>query len=269
MNNDFKRIIDAALDYSPNLLLALVVLAVGLWIIGKIKNRLKKAIAKKFEEDLVPVLTSLIIVLLKVLLFFSVAELVGIKTTSFVALLAAAGFAIGMALQGSLSNFASGVLVLLFKPYKVGDLIELEDSRGWVEEIQIFNTILKTVTNQKIIIPNAKATDGKIINHSANGYIRLDLFNAIPYQEDFNRAEEAILNEIKGIPGILDKPEPSVGIEEFDSHNIKIGTFLFVEPENYWDVYYDVHKAIKIALGKNHIQMAYSEGVELGPIGVN
>ena len=270
MDERINKLIDGAIDFAPKIITAIAILIIGLWVINKIVAIAEKFMkSSNFHSDLIPFLKSLISVVLKVLLIFTIAELVGIKTTSFVALLAAAGFAIGMALQGSLGNFASGVMVLIFKPYKTGDLIEIEDTTGWVQEIQIFNTILKTAKNKNVIIPNSLATAGKIVNHSTNGYIRLDLFNSIPYEEDFNKVEQAIIQEVSNIEGVLSDPEPSVGIEEFESHNIKIGTFLCVEPENYWTVYYEAHKAIKKALGSNHIKMAYSEGIELGKIGVN
>lgn len=259
-----------SIDYAPKLILAIVVLVIGMWIINRIVKYVEKAmLASNMDADVVPFLRSLISVVLKVMLLFSVAELVGIKTTSFVALIAAAGFAIGMALQGSLGNFASGVMVLFFKPYKVGDLIEADGKKGWVKEIQIFNTILRTATNQAVIIPNSIATSGTIINHSANDHIRLDIFNSIPYAEDFEKVERAILAELRTIPEIMQTPAASVGIQEFDSHSIKVGTFVYVSPKLYWPAYYAVHKAIKSALGKNNIQMAYSEGIELGKIGLN
>lgn len=258
------------IEYAPKLLLAIIVLVIGLWVINRLVKYLETIMLRSnLDADIVPFLKSLVGVLLKVMLLFSVAELVGIKTTSFVAMIAAAGFALGMALQGSLGNFASGVMVLIFKPYKVGDLIEADGKKGWVQEIQIFNTILKTATNQSVIIPNSIATSGTIINHSANGNIRLDIFNSIPYEEDFNKVEAAILNEVKLIPEIMQDPKPSVGIQEFDSHNIKVGTFVYVNPKLYWPAYYSVHKAIKNALGKNDIKMAYSEGIELGKVGAN
>lgn len=265
-----ERYIELAIDFAPRLALALIVLLVGFYIISKIIKFVNaKLIASNFDQSLAPFLTSVLSVLLKVLLLFSVAEMVGIKTTSFVAILAAAGFAIGMALQGSLGNFASGVLLLLFRPYSVGDLIEIDGKKGWVKEIQIFNTIIKTVTNQNAIIPNSKLTSDTIINHSANGHVRVDLFFAIPYEENFDHVEKAVLQELKDVPHILTDPAASVGIEEFDSHNIKVGLFMNTDPAHYWDVYYDANLAIKRALGKNNIKMAYSEGIELGPIGNN
>jgi len=265
-----ERYIDLAIDFAPKLALAIIVLIVGFYIINRIikfvKNRLFDA---QFDESLAPFLTSILSVLLKVLLLFSVAEMVGIKTTSFVAILAAAGFAIGMALHGSLGNFASGVLILLFKPFKVADLIEVDGKKGWVKEIQIFNTIIKSVNNQNVIIPNSKLTSDTITNHSSNGYIRVDLSFAVPYEENFDHVEQAILNEVVSIDHVLKDPAPSVGIDEFDSHNIKVGLYLHAKPEYYWNVFYDANMAIKRALGKNNIKMAYSEGIELGTIGAS
>lgn len=266
----FDGLLESLIQFAPKVLIAVAILFIGLKVLGRVKKFISSYLEKmNWDKDLIPFITSMIDGLLKVLLFLTAAEIVGVKTASFVALLAAAGFALGMALQGSLGNFASGVMILLFKPYKTGDLIEVAESTGWVQEIQIFNTILKTVTNQTVIVPNSLATSGKIINHSSNGFVRVDLFSAIPYAEDFTKVEQAILSEVSEIPEVLTDPAPRVGIQEFDSHNIKVGTFLHTQPEDYWTVYYAANKAIKNALGKNQIQMAYSEGIELGSIGAN
>ena len=268
MDFSISKFFDLAIEYGPSIMKALVVLFIGLWVIGKLSKFFRNLLVRnKVDEDLVPFLTSLVSVILKVLLLFSVAEMVGIKTTSFIAMLAAAGFAIGMALQGSLGNFASGVLVLLFKPYKTGDLIEVDGQKGWVQEIQIFNTTLKTVTNQNVIIPNSKATGDTIINHSSNGHIRVDLFFAIPYAEDFDKVEKAMMKNLGQITAVLTDPAPKVGIQSFESHNINVGVFLYATPADYWSVYYDANQVIKQTLGENNIKMAYSEGIELGDIG--
>jgi len=268
MDFNLEKISETAWEYGPGVLKAIVVLIVGFWIIGKLMKVFRQLMEKNdVDKDLVPFLTSLVAAILKVLLVFSVAEMVGIKTTSFVALLAAAGFAIGMALQGSLGNFASGVLLLLFKPYRTGDLIEVDGQKGWVESIQIFNTTLKTVTNQNVIIPNSKATGDTIVNHSSNGHIRVDLFFAMPYAENFEKVENAVISNISQIEGVLDTPPPKVGIQSFESHNINVGVFLYAKPEDYWSVYYKANQIIKSSLGQSNVKMAYSEGIELGSIG--
>ena len=268
MEFDMRKIMDYVMAAAPGVLKAIVVLIVGLWVISRIMKLLNQVMVKRnVDKDLVPFLTSLTSVLLKVLLIFSVAGMVGIETTSFVAMLAAAGFAIGMALQGSLGNFASGVLILLFKPYKTGDLVEIDGQKGWVQSIEIFNTTIKAATNQNIIIPNSKATSDIVINHSANGFIRVDLFFAMPYEEDFERVQAAISSDMKNIAGVMSDPAPDVDIESFESHNINIGVFLHCKPEDYWAVYYAANKQIKATLGQNDFKMAYSEGIELGTIG--
>jgi len=270
MEFNLQTLIDYALEYGPGVLKAIVVLIIGFWVIARVVKLLKQVMLKNnMDNDLIPFLTSLTSVLLKVLLIFSVAEMVGIKTTSFVAMLAAAGFAIGMALQGSLGNFASGVLLLLFKPYKSGDLVEIDGNKGWVSGIEIFNTTLRTATNQNVIIPNSKATGDTVINHSSNGFIRVDLFFAMPYEENFEKVKEAILADVTKLEGVLVDPAASVAIQSFESHNINVGVFLHCKPEDYWKVYYAANNQIKASLGQNNFQMAYSEGIELGKIGVN
>ena len=262
---DFLQVI---MEYAPNFILAIVVLIIGFWAIGRITRLMTKAMVNSgVSEDLQPFLLSLSGTLLKVLLIFSVAGMVGIETTSFVAVLAAAGFAIGMALQGSLSNFAAGVMILIFKPYKTGDLIEVEDQMGHVQEIQIFNTVITTLDNRTVIIPNSTAIGGIITNLSSKGSLRVDLQVTMPYQEDFPKVREIILEAVKQTPKVLANPEPFVGIETFDSHNIVLAVRPYANTEDYWDVYFTTNENIKKALGDNGIKVAYSEGVELGPIG--
>ena len=187
--------------------------------------------------------------------------------TSLVALLAAAGFAVGLALQGSLSNFAAGIMIMVFKPYKLDDWVEISEKFGKVESIQIFNTSIVTPGNKVIIIPNGKAMEGEITNFSSKGHIRLELQVSMPYEENFPKVKQIILDALKNVKGILQDPEPMVGIESYDSHNIILGIRPFIHPDNYWDVTFEAHQAIKAAFSHHGIKMAYSEGVELGPIG--
>ncbi len=256
------------IDYGPNLLLAIVVLIVGLWTIGKFMKYVSRVMDKgHLSADIQPFLKSLISILLKVLLVFSVAQMVGVETTSFVALLAAAGFAIGMAFQGSLSNFASGVMILIFRPYKVGDLVDINDELGFVKEIQVFNTIIENFNNIHVIIPNSSVLSDKIKNYSEAEFLRIDLNVTMPYSENFDKVKEIILNALKLIPSVENTPSPFVGIENFDSHNIVLAVRPYATVENYWDAFFQSHEAVKKALGENGIEVAYSEGVELGKIG--
>lgn len=259
--------LDMAIEYSPKLLLAIIVILIGLRIIRWVTDRIEASLTSSEMEPAVRgFLLSMISILLKVLLFFSAAEIVGIKTASFLAILAAAGFALGMALQGSLGNFAAGVMIIFFKPYRIGDIIEVADMKGKVSDIQIFNTVLVTPKNETVIIPNATAIADKIINHSTIGNERVDVFFHIPYAQDFSQVKTIVHEYLQGHERILKDPEPRVSIEEYDSHNIKVGVFSFAHPDDYWKVFYDVSDAIKPLLGKHGIKVAYSEGVELGTI---
>ncbi len=257
-----------AIEFAPKIVMALVVLLIGLWVINNIVSFLGNAMEKAgLDKDIRPFLKSLVGVLLKVMLIFSVAGIVGIETTSFVAVLAAAGFAIGMALQGSLGNFAAGVMILIFKPYRVGDLVNLQDEMGHVQEVQIFNTIIKTLDNKTSIVPNGLAISGIITNLSTEEVLRVDLNVTIPYAQDFPQARQVILDAVKKTPKVLSDPAPFVGIEEFDSHNIKLVVRPYAKTEDYWDVYFETYTNVKAAMSSNNMKVAYSEGIELGDIG--
>ena len=260
--NDF---IANGMEHAPNVLLAIVILVVGLWIINNIVKLLGKAMDKsKLDKDVQPFLKSLFGVLLKVMLIFSVAEMVGVKTTSFIAVLAAAGFAVGMALQGSLGNFAAGVMVLIFKPYKVGDLINAQDQLGHVNEIQIFNTIITTLDHKQVIIPNAQAISGTITNLSHHEFMRVDCNIYMPYEQDFAEAQKIALDALRKVPKALDSPEPYVEIEEFETHNIKLAARTHSTVDDYWDVFFGANRALKEAFAEAGIKINYAEGVQKG-----
>ncbi len=272
LNLDFNRILETATEltitYLPRVVLAILVFLVGLRFIRYLTSLLKASMQRtKLNKEIQPFLSSLLSISLKVLLIFSAAGIVGIETTSFVAVLAAAGFAVGLALQGSLSNFASGIMVLIFRPYTVADLVEIDERVGYVAEIQIFNTILTTLDNRTVIIPNAQAVSSTIINYSTRKTLRVDLEIPIPYQESFDEVSRIILASLTNIPEVLEKPEPFVGIHAFDSHSILLAVRPYAKAEDYWIVYYEAHRRIKKALHDHQIPVAYSEGVELGKIG--
>lgn len=263
-----QALIDLAKNYGPSLLLALILLIVGLKVIRKIEAITARGMrVAGINEDLVPFLSSIVAIGLKIILFLAVAGIVGVDTASFVAVLAAAGFAVGLALQGSLSNFAAGIIILIFRPYKVGQWIEVCEKFGRVEEIQIFNTIIVTPGNKTLIIPNGQIVDNIVTNFSERGHVRLELAVSMPYGEDFPRVKGIIMDVLDNTKDVLAEPTPEVGIETFDSHNIILTVRPYVEPDNYWDVTFDVHQRIKAAFHANKVQVSYSEGIELGPIG--
>ena len=250
------------------LLQALAILVIGFWLIKKVGKILGFSLQKAgLAPEVISFLTSLFDVAFKILVVIIVASVLGIEMTSLVAVLAAAGFAVGLALQGSLSNFAAGIMIMVFKPYKLGDWVEINEKFGKVESIQIFNTSVVTPGHKVIIIPNGKVMEGVITNFSSKGHIRLELQVSMPYEENFPKVKQIILNALKNVKGILQDPGPMVGIESYDSHTIILGIRPFINPDDYWDVTFEAHQAIKAAFSHHGIKMAYSEGVELGPIG--
>jgi small conductance mechanosensitive channel len=263
-----QKITDMVIEFAPNLLLAVVVFLIGLRIINKLMDLMMVALERsKVAEEVWPFISTVTGTLLKILLLFSAASIVGIETTSFVAVLAAAGFAVGMALQGSLSNFAAGVMILVFRPYRGGDLVQIEGEMGHVREVQIFNTIMEILDHKTVIVPNAMAIGGIVTNLSTIKYLRVDLEVSMPYEEDFERVEAVLLDAVKQVPGVLEDPAPQVGILQFDSHNIVLAVRPYANSEDYWNVYFAANRAIKRAMSDAGVKMAYSEGVEMGPIG--
>lgn len=197
MESASERIYDLIMVYGPRLIGAIITLVIGLWII----NILQKVVRKGFEKrdvdaSLRGFLNSMIGILLKIMLFISVVGMLGVEMTSFIAILGAAGLAVGMALSGTLQNFAGGVMILIFKPFKVGDYIEAQGHAGSVNEIQIFNTILKTPDNKTIIIPNGGLSTGSMINYSAEPQRRVDFVFGIAYGDDVDKARSVLLKLI-------------------------------------------------------------------------
>ncbi|MEM6633999.1 MAG: mechanosensitive ion channel family protein [Bacteroidota bacterium] len=263
------NVVAGASEFLPKIALALLGLFLGFKLIARVVRFLDGGFRKSgMGEDIRPFLVSLISIGLKVILIFIIAGTVGIETTSIVALLGAAAFAVGIALQGSLENFAAGILVLLYKPYKVGDLIEVHEQMGYVQQIQIFNTIILTLDNKTVIIPNSMANSDVITNYSEKGYLRVDLSVSMPYEEDFDKVKEIIMAAIRDTPKVLENPAPEVGIHEFDSHSVTLAVWPYAQTDDYWEVYFSVNQSIKKAMGKAGIKVAYSEGIELGKIGL-
>jgi small conductance mechanosensitive channel len=262
------KLTDLAVSYLPTLALTVAILLAGFWLIRRINRMSRKLLERsKFEHDLVTFLSSLSDIGLKILLLLIAAGVAGIEMTSVVAVMAAAGFAVGLALQGSLANFAAGIIILVFRPYKVGDWIEFEDYFGKVESIQIFSTILETPGRKTLIVPNGQVIDGIVTNFSTKGIVRMELSVTMPYAESFPRVEGIIREVLAGIEMVKKEPEPEVGIEAYDSHSITVTVRPYVNPDDYWDVHFETYRLIKKAFYENNIKVAYSEGVEMGNIG--
>lgn len=237
------------MEHGPRVLGALVVLFIGLWIVKRLVKFTRKLMHKRgLDDSLIPFLGSMLDILLKAMLIISVASMIGIETTSFVAVLGAAGLAVGLALQGTLQNFAGGVLVLIFKPYKVGHLIEAQGHLGVVKEIQIFVTILLTPENKTVIIPNGAISNGNITNYTVEGMIRVDLTVGISYDSDIKKAKEVLLKVITEHPKSLKEPAPFVGVAELADSSVNLAVRPYAHPKDYWGVYFDCYEACKIAL---------------------
>lgn len=258
---DMEALTSLITEYTPRVVGALLTLIIGFWIIGSITNVLKRAMEKRgFDPTIRPFLASLVNVGLKILLLLSVASMFGIETTSFVALFGALAFAVGMGLQGSLGHFASGVLLLIFKPYRVGDLIEIGGGyTGHVKEIQVFNTVLVTLDNKNIIVPNGVVTSNVITNISGQGIIGVELTFGIGYNDSIDKAREVILRVGKECPYILDDPAQAVFVGELADSSVNLATRPFCKSEHYWDAFFYMQENVKKAFDAEGISIPFPQ----------
>lgn len=255
-----EKITEIALAYGPKLIFAIITLIIGLWIIKLINNAIKRSMERSgMDSTLRSFLTPLISILLKVLLVVSVISMVGVEMTSFVAILAAAGFAIGMALSGSLQNFAGGVMIVIFKPFKVGDFIQAQGFMGTVREIQIFNTILKTPDNKTIIIPNGGLSTGPMTNFSAEQQRRVDFTFGIGYGDDIDKARNVIKGLIAADERILKDPEPFIAVSALGDSSVDFAVRVWVDAANYWGVFFDMTENVKKAFDKEGVSIPFPQ----------
>ena len=260
--------LDWAIKFLPRLLIAILILIIGFWIAKKINKLIKASILKSnISLEVSSFINSILDIIFKFIVILIAAGVLGFEVSSLIGFLAAIGFAVGLAMQGFLGNFASGMTIVFFKPYKVGDWVKISDHFGIVESIQIFNTILITPGKKTLIIPNGQVTDNIITNFSTQGHIRIELKVCMPYEESFSKVETSIQNALKKHSMILQDPPPQIGIEEFDSHNIIVTVRPFIHPDDYWEATFEGYAIIKKAFSEDGIKMAYSEGIELGKIG--
>jgi len=255
-------VVTLGIEYLPKLLLALVVLMIGLWVIKKIK----KAVAKRIEKAsgdaaLGKFLTGVLVVILQVVLAISVISMVGVETTSFIAILGSAGLAIGLALQGSLANFAGGVLIMLLRPFKVDDLVEIGGMVGNVTEIGIFATSLVNLDKKTIIIPNGSVMNGTIINYSKEGMLRCLIPVGISYGASMKQAKEVLLEAAKADPRILKDPAPGVVVSSLGESSVDLTVVVFTEVKDYWGVLFDLTQKSKEVLDANGIEIPFPQRV--------
>lgn len=265
---DLQKWIDKGFDllllYTPKVFAAILIWIVGIWLIKILTKGIKKAMdARNYDLSLKKFLANLISWALKVLLIIIVLGTVGIETTSFAAIIAAAGLAIGMALQGSLANFAGGVLIMIFKPIKIGDYIEAQGEAGTVQEIEIFTTKLSSSDNKEIIIPNGKLSNDNIVNYSAMEMRRIDLVFGVDYASDIKQTKELLMSQLTSHPLVLKSPEPTVRLAELADSSINFVVRPWVKTADYWSVRFDLIENTKEALDAAGIEIPYPHSVEI------
>ena len=245
VTNYTDQIMSLVWEYGPGVGKAIVVLVIGLWIIGVITRGIGKAMTKRnVDPSLGPFLKSLIGAILKVMLLISVIGMVGVEATSFVAILGAAGLAVGLALQGTLQNFAGGVIILLLKPYRVGDVIDAAGYVGSVSSIQIFNTYLKTPDNKTIIIPNGTLANSSMTNYSTEPRRRVDWTFGVGYGDDTSKTRDTLIELIKADSRILSDPEPFIAVSELADSSVNFVVRVWVESADYWAVFFEMNEKV-------------------------
>ena len=256
----YDQAIGLGIEYAPKFIMAIVTLFIGFWIINRVVMLMQKALfAQNVDEPLVYFLSKLLSAGLKALLLISVASMIGIETASFIAAFGAACLAIGLALQGSLANFAGGVLILFFKPYRVGDLIEAQGHLGVVKEIQIFNTILTSPQNRRIVIPNGAMSNGSIENYSSEGLLRVDLTVGVAYDADLQKTKQVLEAILASDQRVVEDPGFTVAVSELGDSSVNLVVRPFVKVADYWDVYFDVTEKMKLALDEAGISIPFPQ----------
>lgn len=253
---DTTLIKDLALTYGLKLILAILTLTIGLWFIKMVVRGFSNIMNRRnLDESLKPFLRTLASMLLKVMLVISVMGMVGIEMTSFIAVLAAVGLAVGMALSGTLQNFAGGVMILIFKPFKVGDFIDATGYSGTVHEIQIFNTIMKTPDNKTIIIPNGSLSGSSMINYSIEKTRRVDMTFSAGYNDDINKIKTILNKLIDEDQRILRDPEPFVAVSQLAGSAVNYVVKVWCNSSDYWGIYHDMQEKVKLTFDHEGISI--------------
>ncbi|WP_159950140.1 mechanosensitive ion channel family protein [Polaribacter septentrionalilitoris] len=264
MGEYIEKLENLLVEYTPKILVALAILVIGLFAINIVVKTTKNILKKRnVDVTLQKFLGDLISWALKLLLFITVIAKLGIETASFAAIIAAAGLAVGLALQGSLGNFAGGVLIMIFKPFKIGDVIEAQGEIGAVKEIEIFTTKLTGLSNKEIIIPNGTLSNGNIVNYSTEGTRRVDLVIGVSYDADIKETKKVLTDVLTSHAKVLKDPAPSVTVLELADSSVNFAVRPWCKTADYWTVYFDVTEAAKLALDKAGIEIPYPHRVNI------
>lgn len=252
---------ELTVSFVPKLLIAILILWVGMKLAKMLKKFIVRTLEKRnAEPSLKTFLGSLVDVLLKAMIIIMAMDVIGIKATSFIALLGAMGLAIGMALQGTLQNFAGGVIILLMKPFKVGDYIECANYKGYVRAIRIFNTTIQPFNGRTIIVPNSELSNKSLINHTQEPVIRLDIIASVAYGTDLDKAKSVLMQVINDDPLILHEPkEPVVAVSDLADSSVNISMWMWVTVEDYWTVWLRIRENIYKAFYANGITIPFPQ----------
>ncbi len=260
LKDALSGLLDLTVAFVPKLLGCILVLWVGFKLIKLLKKALTKMLDRRnAESTLKGFLTSLVDVLMKVMLIIMAMDIIGIKATSFIAVLGAAGLAIGMALQGTLQNFAGGVIILLLRPFKVGDYIEVGSFKGYVKEIRIFHTLIRPFNGRIIIVPNSELATKSLINHTKDNVIRLDVVASVAYGTDLDKARQVIQSVIDNDPLILKDPMPKFCVSELNSSSVDYSLWLWTTVDDYWTLWMRIRENIYKAFAENGISIPFPQ----------
>ncbi|MGO3707736.1 MAG: mechanosensitive ion channel family protein [Mesonia hippocampi] len=260
MEVELSKITEMVVSYAPKVLGAILTLVIGFWIANIVSKKVRKAMEKReIDPSLTPFLTSLIGVGLKILILLSAASMFGLEVTSFVAIFGALGLAIGMALQGNLSHMAAGILILFFKPFKVGDFIITNGYSGTVKEIQIFNTILTTLDNRIIIIPNGTITSSPLENLTKNEIRKVPMTFGIGYNDDIDKARQIISQVVNNCPEVLKDQPVDILVSELADSSVNFAVRPWCKTEDFWTVHFYMQEHIKKEFDKNGIGIPFPQ----------
>lgn len=253
-------LIQIMVKLGTNLLITIIIFIAGFWLANKASRAVRKILTKSNTDlGLVTFLTSLTAIILKVLVVVTGINQLGIEMTSFVALLGAAGLAIGMAFSGTLSNFAGGVMILVFKPFKVGDFVMTQNEQGFVKEIQIFNTYLHTTDNKIIILPNGPVANGNIINFTKADKRRVDWTFGISYGDDLKAAKDLLMKFIQEDERILIDPEPFVGLGALADNSVNLTVRVWTKTDDYWPVFFAMNERVYNEFSSHNLHIPYPQ----------
>ncbi len=265
---DWEHILDKAkefgmfalTEFGPKLLGAVIIYVIGKWVAKIIRSIVRKLMGRaKVDAALIGFASSIVYAIIMLFVMIAALGKLGVNTNSFAAMVAAGGLAVGFALQGTLSNFAAGVMIILFKPFKLGDFVEAGGATGVVEQILIFSTIMKTGDNKRIIVPNSNMTGGNIVNYSANATRRVDMVMGCGYDDDILKAKDLLMQILKDHPKVLDEPVPVVAMAALADSSVNFNVRPWVKGADYWGVYSDVHEQVKIKFDEAGLNIPYPQ----------